>query len=152
LVILFGGEMIECRQAGKLDIENFRYDGIEYSMLQTIDINKQLELYAKIGHVWVTVKDNEPIAIYGLYECSPKVLHCWMLFNKASAKAAKTIIKEMKQILEESMNTHHRIQTYLFMGDHAAKYLKVLNFKKEGTMRAFGPQKEDAEIWAMVSE
>jgi len=144
--------MIEFRQAGKHDIQRFSYDGVEKDILREVDITAQLEAYAKAGHMWVTVKDNELIAMYGLIDCSPKVQQCWMLFNQAAGKHTKSILKEMKAILQATLKHEaHRIQTYLFVGDQGSKYLKILGFKKEAVLKSFGPQREDAEVWAVIS-
>jgi hypothetical protein len=144
--------MIVFKRAGIEDIECFRYDGAERGVLEMVDIRKQLETYAQLGHMWVTVVDNVPVAVYGLFECSPGVLQCWMLFNQDAARYSKSIIKEMKSILEKSLTEFHRIQTYLFLGDKASKYLKVLGFKKEAVLKSFGPARQDAEIYSMVAK
>lgn len=134
------------------DLESFKYDGLEAEMLTSVNMRGQLGAYASVGRVYA-VKEigGEVTALYGDYETSKGVLQVWMLFNKSAAKYAKTIIKEMKIQLADRAAKFHRIQTFLFMGDKASKYLEILGFQKEATLKAFGPQREDAEVWARIS-
>lgn len=143
--------MIRTEPATEESVKNFEYDGIEKEMLDKINWRGQLDAYCKAGRAWQVMNEStNPIMLWGLFECSPGVLQGWMLFNRAAAFYAKSIAADIHERLRKELRTYHRIQTFVFAGEKSARYIELMGLKYEAKLECFGPNKEDALIYAMV--
>jgi len=143
--------MIKIEFATEQVLDNFQYDGIEKEMLNTVDWRRQLAVYYDIGRVWQVMNDmNTVIMLYGLFEISKGVEQAWMLFNKSAAFYAKAIAKEIREHLKRELKEYHRVQTFVYTDDKAARYVELFGFYKEAVLKSYGPNAEDAVMYAAI--
>lgn len=141
------------KRAYPKDVKNFEYDGDEAKILESFNWRLQLENYLSIGPGWIFEDNKKTLVLAGYYQLSPGVLQVWMLFNKSAKHFAKSLVKEFRQILSEGMELQgiHRIQTLIdSTKEKDEAFAKLVGFKKEAKLEAFGPRKEDVILYKML--
>lgn len=135
-------------------INRFEYDGERLWIIGKASIRQVLETALKLGDGYAAVKGKQVIAVAGMFQISPGVGHTWMYFNKAQATChCKTILKAIRSTVEliATKRGFHRIQTYVEAHDEqSARFTKAYGLAKECTMRAYGAQGQDMDVYAKV--
>ena len=134
-------------------VEQFSYEGIETELLKSMDIKKMIKDYAKIGNCWIALNDNKPITFAGIYLVHPGVSQGWILMNQRCSKHIKQITREVRKHIKDYMikNTVHRLQTLAVSGNYKiSRFLELLGFKKESTLKLFTSKKEDMDLHVII--
>jgi len=144
----------EYRPYDHIFMMGFEYDGVEAEAFKgKLDIKLLIHNYAKIGPAWIGIYRAKCVGGCGLFMTSPGVAQSWMFFNKAAAPFSKTIVREIRKRTDEYMErfNFHRIHTFVpAYSETAVRFVKALGYENEGTLRMFGPGKEDYYVFAKL--
>lgn len=116
-----------------------------------------LDFASRIGPKWAAVKtDGQPVAVGGLNMVIPGVWQdfllstdeCWNSYAKSVTRFCKDIVAKLLASGEA-----RRIQAVtLASNTHIRGWYALIGMQYEGTMRAYGPQGEDAVMYARTGE
>ena len=109
-------------------------------------LEKTLWAYNESGMAFTIMHEKKPIAICGCIELWPGVGEAWFLTTKHVDNCKFHFYKEVTRLLhyvQNKMNLH-RIQCAVEANYFKSqKWLHSMNFKAEGLMAAYGPDKKD---------
>lgn len=134
-------------------LDGFKYEGIEQDLLSGMDIKKMIKSYATQGNCWIGLNSDKPIIIAGIYLASQGVGQGWILMNLKCRKHTKRIVREIRKHITQVMDEKHihRLQTLALAGNEKiGRFLEIIGFEKEATLRQFTKDKKDMELYTIL--
>jgi RimJ/RimL family protein N-acetyltransferase len=126
-------------------------DGLAYDAERTALTLANIE-----GPKWALVTlAGEPLAVAGLSYVRPEVWQEWLIATElAWAQHGRTITRHCKRMMDRLLETEaRRIQCVcLSEKTQAQAWYRVLGFHHEGTLKAYGANGEDCEMYARTAE
>lgn len=114
-----------------------------------------IQLAASLGPRWALVKgDGQPLAIGGFSYIRPLVWQDWLIGTpEAWRDHWRSISKHCRRMMDRMLETEaHRIQCVSLADRTAAHHwYRVLGYEREGTLRAYGANGEDAVMFARIT-
>lgn len=118
------------------------------------NVEKVAALYSlREGPKWVLCADNRPIAIAGFDMIRPGVWQDWMFSTpEAWTDHWRTVTKHVRRVMEVMLREDaHRLQCVSLASRTAAhKWYGVLKLEREGVLRDYGVNREDAIMFSRV--
>jgi len=116
-------------------------------------VEKTVKAYAEQGMAFTIIHDDKVIAICGAVLQWPGVAEAWFLTTHHVDNCKFYFYREVRKLLEyvrKNMGLH-RIQCAV-ESDYfkSMKWLKSMNFKSEGLMAAYGPDKKDHYRYSLI--
>lgn len=137
----------ESNHAMKIFSDNERV-GIYYPL----PYDELVKAYTSPGSVGVTLLcDESPIACGGIINLSWDRGEAWLLNSPCFWKSLKTTYHYVKNTLPmlARLGGFIRVQATSYNSEHCGLF-RHLGFTKEGVMSMFGPNKEDATLYAKI--
>lgn len=105
------------------------------------------------GPKWVMLsEEGKPLAIGGYSPVRPGVWQSWMLVPESSWESHGTEVTEHVNTVRKQMQEQaHRLQTYVLSDRAKARaWYGRIGLEHEGTLRAFGANGEDFELYSTM--
>jgi len=133
-------------------LDEFEYDGLEQELLGDMNIKKMIKEYAKAGNCWIGLNSDKPIIFAGIYLINSGVAQSWLLMNLKCKKHTMRIIREIRKHIRDVMksNNLHRLQTLAMNNKRVEKFLRIIGFQKEATLRKFTSDKKDMNLYTII--
>ena len=104
---------------------------------------------AKAGPAFTGLSDGEVVGCAGLSLLSPGRAYAWALLSDCRPVPFRAVHRAVKTVLDRS--AIRRIETAVDSGFAAGeRWAAMLGFAREGRMRAYLPNGDDAELYARV--
>lgn len=135
-----------------LEVMNIR----DYELNTTFQIaNAQigLKVFEQSKTAGTIIYDGRVIAIMGLQELWPGVCELWVIPSVYLPEYALPFARTIRKALNSGiLDNYRRVQIQAVDDKLHNRWLKFLNFKKEGTFKKFDQLGNDMNMWARVKE
>lgn len=131
-------------------LEGFELQDVQawlHQLLQSEDYRRALTLY---GPAFTGIVDGEVVACAGLSHFTPGRAQGWALFGKKAAPHFLAITREVKRFFD-GQNVR-RVETPVRTDfEQGHRWARMIGFTREGTMRKFGEDGHDYDLYARVN-
>lgn len=116
------------------------------------DTHELFKQYKALGPAFTLFKNYDIIGFGGALKLLPGVAETWLFGTPYFVNNKVLVYKSTKQIIANILNEgFHRIQCSVQASDVTANnFAKRLGFVYEGTMRSFGLDKEDFNMYGLI--
>lgn len=144
---------MKTKTESKLNTRLFTIDDIDLLGLDTEFLRNKYVMYLKNeeGPAWLIENEDGPICAFGGVIMWEGVAEIWFnLINETDTFLAIRRIKRMIPAMMDKFGAWRLYATVIKGNETGARFVKKMDFVYEGTMRAYYPDKSDAEIYARV--
>jgi hypothetical protein len=153
ITVYRGAELIDflqvCSKLPADEIEQFEaFTGEPYNWQRAAALFSQ-----RPGPSWVIVADGTPIVVAGFDQIRPGVWQDWLLSTPAAwDKYWRSVTKISRRVMDEMLQQGaHRLQCVsLASRIHAHRWYRPLGLEREGLLRAYGVNGEDAVMYSRL--
>lgn len=113
------------------------------------------EFSEESGPTWTLLDDGVPFAIFGFQYSSDCVYDLWGVGTEKARGHGLFVVKTISKIVEDAFRILeiHRVQaTCRTDRPEYRKFLELLGFKWEGTLRQLAPDRSDLHIFSRVKD
>jgi hypothetical protein len=104
--------------------------------------------------LWTFFLGEKIIAIIGFWERWPGVAQVLVVPSIYATECPHQFVRAVKRHIV-NMNkvlNYHRLQTESWANDNTDKWMRLIGFTCEGTLKSFSANKDDYRMWAIVKE
>lgn len=134
-------------------IQMFKYEGLKQHETDGVMMAQLLESRRQLGDAETVLLDGEPIALMGIMPVHPKVAETWWLLNPQAKRYLKSILARIRLRTPAIMQQrgYHRLHSAVERSDSlAAKLATCYGLTYEATLKGFGLQRQDYDLYAAV--
>lgn len=142
---------VEIHQSKVSDLSSLDMRTQEIEMFSYLPSDHAAELIEN-SISWTNKIEDKIISIIGFFDLWPGVCQIWALPDKSINKYIRSHLRCVNKMMEEHFynSSRHRMQTFSLNDDLHNRWMGWLNFEFEGTMKRYGPEHKDYNIWAKV--
>ncbi|MCM8784561.1 MAG: hypothetical protein NC818_07370, partial [Candidatus Omnitrophica bacterium] len=94
-------------------------------------IKLKLNLYSRLGEVFLGIVDNKMIGAGGIYKVGSNTGCVWIILSKQANKHLKELIKIIKEKFEEMKFKYRHLEAFCVDNIKTTKFLEILGFKRK---------------------
>jgi hypothetical protein len=110
--------------------------------------------YAEVGTSFTGIGDGRIYAMFGAYEYWPGVSEAWLIPSKDLSSKTISFHRAALRFFDlycQKTRTKRLQVTVHALNVHAVEWIKRCYFEHEGTLRCYGPDGSDYEMFARIS-
>lgn len=131
------------------------WNNIDLRQWERDNVNKEsVFAVSTYGILFTVFGDGEIIALMGFYEKWKGVFEVLIFPSNNTPKHPAYYVRKVRSLLDTIAKSHgmRRQQAYARACDEDDKWMKVLGFKCEGTLKEFTARREDCRMWVRFNE
>lgn len=139
---------------GHLDLLEWRPFDKDYTT-QLPTFMQQVEAYCEQGFSMTMVEDGRVLACGGILPLYPGIAYAWLFGSTYLPSRAKTFTRTLQGWMDTTSDTLnlHRLQTVCHVDDvQGKKWVEMLGFIAEGTLRGYDVNQGDYVMYAKVKK
>lgn len=144
-VVAFSPVHVQMMEIGQYEQNYFDALGENYLQL--------LNGYSQIGYSWTATRHGKPFFCFGLCMLWPGVAEWWMVPDANLNKVGMPFCRAARQFLDVIKEELLLVRLQCTVCTHnvqADKWIRFMQFESEGTLRKFGPERADYQMYSRL--